>query len=77
MEDAGGEGELRRLEGVVLREGNREEEYSSGIGRSRRSHDARVPLELLFACRARRAVSRRVFLEVGELFLNSAKCHSF
>ena len=71
MEDASGECEFGRLEGIVGWEMDAEEEYTSVIRRALRSHNARIPLELVIPYGTSRAVGGWVFLEVGEFFLDS------
>src|ERR1700712_4619945 len=51
--DAGGEVDLRRLEGVVGGEVDREEEDAAGVGGVARAHDGRLPVELRMLCQYR------------------------
>ena len=48
--DAGGEVDLRRLEGVVCGEVDGEEENTAGVWRVAGTHDSCLPVELEGAC---------------------------
>ena len=68
---------LRRLEGVVGREVDVQEEHALMVRGVLGAHDRRLPVELVsFVCWAGRAVRGRVSSEVDELLLDSFKCHN-
>lgn len=69
--DARLERDLRRLERVVGREVDVEEEDSPGVGRARRAQDCGDPLEDVVSLGAGRAVARRVEGDLGELLLDA------
>ena len=69
---------LWRLEGVVRREVDVEEEHTLVVWGILGTHDRRLPVELVrFVRWAGRAVCGRVSSEVDELFLYSFKCHFY
>ena len=72
-----GERDLGRLEWVVGREVDVQEEDALVIGRVLRTHDRGLPVELIsLVGGASRAVRGGISAEVDELFLNSFKCHN-
>ena len=77
MVNFGREGNLRRLEGIVRREVDVEEEYAAGIWRIIRSHNGGLPVELVSLIRGTsRAVGGRVSAKVDEFLLDSFKRHN-
>jgi hypothetical protein len=66
-------GYLGWLEGVVLREGDVQEEDATLVGGVGRAHDGGDPLEYVVALGACRAVARRVETYLCQLFLYSAR----
>ena len=72
-----GEGHLGRLEGVVGREMDVQEENTLMVRWVFRSHDSCLPVELVrLVGRASRAVRGRVSTKVDKLLLDSFKCHN-
>lgn len=69
--DAGLERDLGRLERVVRRKVDVEEEDAAGVGRARGAEDRRDPLEDVVTLGARRAVAGRVERDLGELLLDA------
>ena len=68
---------LRRLEGIVGREVDVQEEHTLMVRGVLGAHDRRLPVELVrFVGGAGRAVRGRVSSEVDELLLDSFKCHN-
>jgi len=69
--------DLRGLEWVVCREVNIEEEYTTLKRTVWRSHDSRLPVKQVVPLRSSATVSRGVFPEIQEFFVNSFECHTF
>ena len=68
---------LGRLEGVVGREMNVQEEHALMVRGVLGAHDRSLPVELVrFVSGAGRTVCRWVSSEVDELLLDSFKCHN-
>ena len=66
------------LKRIVRWEANVEEEDTSGIWGVIRTHDGRLPGELVFLVkRASRTISRRVLSKIDEFFLDALECHSY
>lgn len=75
MVDLGGERNLGGLEGVVGREGDGEEEDTTGIRRVTGAHDCCLPLEHVVTGRTSAARRGRVATEIGELLVDSLHSH--
>ena len=76
MVDLRSEGDLGRLEGVVGREVDVQEEDALVVGRVLGAHDGSLPVELVcLVGGAGRAVCGRVSSKVDQLLLDSFKCH--
>ena len=76
MVDLRGESDLGRLEGVVGREVDVQEEDALVVGRVLGAHDGSLPVELVcLVGGAGRAVCGRVSSKVDQLLLDSFKCH--
>lgn len=73
--DAGSEVDLGRLERVVGREVNGQEEDTAGVWRIARSHNCSLPVEQILADRAGRARRGWISAEISELLVNALKSH--
>lgn len=73
--DASGEVDLGRLEWVVGREVNGEEEDTARVRGFARAHNRGLPVEEVFANGAGGAGRRRVTAEVSELLVDTLKSH--
>ena len=72
MVDLRHELELGWFEGIIRGEVYVEEEDAAGVGGVFRAHDCGLPVELVgFVLGAGRAVSRWVFAEIDQFFLDS------
>ena len=74
VEHAGGEADLGRLERVVRREVDGEEEKAAGVGGTLGADDGRCPLEKVGADGPGAAVGGRVLLEVTKFLLDALEC---
>jgi len=73
--NAGGEVDLGRLEGVVGREMNGEEEDAARVRGLSGAHDGRLPVKQIFADRTSRARRGRITAEISELLVDALKSH--
>ena len=72
------ERDLGRLERIVGREVDVEEEDAARVGRVVRAHDRSLPVELVsLVGGAGGAVGGRVPAQINQFFLDSFKCHNF
>ena len=71
------ERQLRRLERIVRREVDVEEEDAARVGRIIRAHDRGLPVELVsLVGGAGGAVGGWISTQINQLFLDSFKCHN-
>lgn len=75
MVDAGSEVDLGRLERVVGREVNGQEEDTTGVWRVTRTHNRSLPVEQILADGAGRARRGWISAEISELLVNALKSH--
>lgn len=73
--DAGGEVNLGRLEWVVGREVDGEEENASRVWRVTRTHNRGLPVEQIFSDGASGAGGGRIPAEISEFLVNALKSH--
>jgi hypothetical protein len=73
--DASREVDLGRLEGVIRREVDVEEEDPTGIRTVIRAHDRCLPVKKVISDRTRTAVCRGVLPQVLQFLVNSLESH--
>merc|ERR1740139_300638 len=75
MVDLRGEVELWRLEGIIRRKVNIQEEATASVRRIRGTHDGGLPIEHVVPDRLSRAIGRRVIPQILKLLLESLNRH--
>ena len=75
MVNSSREANFWRLEGIVRRKMNVEEEDAAAVGRVVWTHDGGLPVEKIVADRPRRAVRRRVVAQLLQLAGDALQCH--